>query len=100
MNSLWQLGILLLGAGACYALVQLGFLFSHLRESVIKANMLFDRNSREIEDIIVNLANFSNAADGFAYRFSNFPFLNAILGISRIRRSMSSDYKKSRRKRR
>lgn len=56
MSNMWEIGIVLIGVGFLFFSVYLGLMFKSIGETVKGVNKIIDRNSRDIEDIVMSTA--------------------------------------------
>lgn len=66
MSGVWEIGILLMGIGVLFFSIFLGMLFRNLSQTVKDVQKIIYRNEREIDDIILSLANLSVRADNIS----------------------------------
>lgn len=72
--SIWEIGVLLAGVGFLFFSVYLGMVFKNASQTIREVNRLIDRNSREIEDIIISSSRILTSVNSVT---------NAVSGISK-----------------
>ena len=94
MSGIWEIGILLMGIGVLFFSVYLGLMFKNLSETVKDARRIIYNNEREIEDIILSIANLSIRADNMTNGIANLGIFKGVgrsaLSIAQKRRKRMS----------
>lgn len=106
MEYLWEIGVLLIGIGAFYALINLGLALKELSGTLNEIQRLVKDNYREIEDIIIAAANISTTADDITYGvttgLANFSPISSFFGGKKNKSSSKTrnarDYRRNRRR--